>query len=77
MRIDCVLDYTSPLADVIMEYESGDSSLTYCNTYGVHNPYRFINPLRRAATAIPPEPRPDPDSHYEILSPTIVYERYV
>jgi len=32
---DYVLDYTSPLANVIMEYESGASGLTYRYTYGL------------------------------------------
>ena len=32
---DFVLDYTSPLQNAIMEYETGDSDLTYRYTYGL------------------------------------------
>ena len=35
VRKDYVLDYTSHLADAIMEYESGDSGHTYRFTYGL------------------------------------------
>ena len=35
VRKDYVLDYTSPLANAIMEYEGGDSDHTYRFTYGL------------------------------------------
>jgi hypothetical protein len=32
---DYVLDYASPLKDTLMEYEGGNSGLTYRYTYGL------------------------------------------
>ena len=43
VRKDYVIDYTSPLANVIMEYESGDSALTYRYAYGLQAVTGFLN----------------------------------
>jgi len=47
-----VLDYTSPLANVIMETESGSGGLTYRYVYGLEKLSVRISPVTNGAGSI-------------------------
>ena len=49
---DYVLDYTSPLKDVILETESGDNGLVYRYTYGLEKVNTVINGIPNGAGSV-------------------------
>ena len=52
VRKDYVLDYTSPLNNVIMEYESGDANLTYRYVHGLQKTSVTISGISNGAGSV-------------------------